>query len=310
MRMDSLMSPGPKCDVCILIIDDNPASVDLMANALAGDGVDIITSTDPEEGLDLIFQRHPQIVLTDLVMPKLSGIQLLERIVEFDPSIDVILMTAHYSTESAVEAIKKGATDYLNEPVSIATIRERTRKIDIRVIAATNKDLRAAIADKAFREDLYYRLTMVELHVPSLNERPEDLALLIHHFIERFSHQFGKSIFGITNRAQIVLSRYTWPGNIRELENVIGHACMIVMGDTIDVGDLPIYLRAGTHSDPASSHAVAVPATTTGDSLEENERMLVAGALERAQGNQSEAARLLSIGRDALRYKMKKFNLA
>ena len=123
------MSPSTKCDVCIAIIDDNIGSVELMANALAGEGMDIITSTDPEEALDLKFRRHPQIVLTDLVMPKLSGMQILERIMEFDPSIDVILMTAHYSSESAVEAIKKGATDYLNKPVSVSTIRERMKTI-------------------------------------------------------------------------------------------------------------------------------------------------------------------------------------
>ena len=123
------------------------------------------------------------------------------------------------------------------------------RKVDIRVVAATNKNLRSAIAEREFREDLYYRLTMIEIHIPSLTERPEDLPLLMHHFIERFSHQFGKPCVRGTRRAQIVLSRHTWPGNIRELENVIGHACMVVMGDTIDVVDLPDYLRIGSHAD-------------------------------------------------------------
>jgi DNA-binding NtrC family response regulator len=460
------MDPS-KSDVCIAIIDDNAGSVELMANALADEGVDIITSTDPEEGLDLIFQRHPQIVLTDLVMPKLSGMQILERIMEFDPSIDVILMTAHYSTDSAVEAIKKGATDYLNKPVSVSLIRERTkdlidrarqglraselerelleasrfqgligrspkmldvfstirrvaphyrsllitgqtgtgkdliaravhqlspaasgnfvvvncsavvetlfeselfghvkgsftgadrdkvglvehasggtlfldeigdmplstqakllrvlqnqevqrvgslsaRKVDVRVIAATNKDLRSAIAERTFREDLFYRLTMVELHVPSLAERPEDLPLLMHHFIERFAHQFGKCVRGITRRAQIVLARHSWPGNVRELENVIGHACMIVMGDTIDVIDLPEYLRFGGQVETIPGRPAVSEGAQMVESLESSERMLVAGALERAKGNQSEAARILRIGRDALRYKMKKYNL-
>jgi two-component system, NtrC family, response regulator HydG len=461
------MSPSAKSDVCIAIIDDNAGSVELMSSALAQEGVEIISATDPEEGLDLIFGRHPQIVLTDLVMPKLTGMEILERIMEFDPSIDVILMTAHYSTESAVEAIKKGATDYLNKPISLSRIRERTkdlimharqrlraselerelmeasrfqgligrspkmldvfstirriaphyrsllitgqtgtgkdlvaravhqlssassgnlvvvncsavvetlfeselfghvkgsftgadrdkiglvehasggtlfldeigdmplstqakllrvlqnqeiqrvgsltpRKIDVRVIAATNRDLRSAVAERLFREDLYYRLTMIEVHVPSLAERPEDLSLLMHYFMERFSHEFGKPVQGITHRAQIVLSRHTWPGNVRELENVIGHACMVVMGDTIDVVDLPQYLRTGSPSAPLPMHPVANEPAKLVDSLEANERMLVAGALERAKGNQSEAARLLRVGRDALRYKMKKYNL-
>lgn len=462
------MSSAPLGNVRIAIIDDNARSVELMSSALAQEGVEIITATDAEEGLDLIFERHPHIVLSDLVMPKLTGMEILERVMEFDPSIDVILMTAHYSTESAVEAIKKGATDYLNKPVSIALIRERMRrlidgarqrlratelerelletsrfhgligrspnmldvfstimrvaphyrsllitgqtgtgkdlvaravhdlspagsgnfvvvncsavvetlfeselfghvkgsftgadrdkmglvehasggtlfldeigdmplttqakllrvlqnqevlrvgsltprKVDLRVIAATNKDLRAAISDRAFREDLYYRLTMIEIHIPSLSERPEDLPLLINHFIERYSQQFRKPVRGITHRARIVLSRHDWPGNIRELENVIGHACMVVMGDTVDVADLPSYLTAHLPiAAAAAAHATDVAETTHPQSLEEQEKSLVAEALQKAKGNQSEAARLLRIGRDALRYKMKKHNL-
>ncbi len=103
----------------LVAIDDTPASLELLSEALQQEGLTIFTATDPEEGLDLIFQEHPQIVLLDLVMPKLSGLDVLERIVEFDPAIDVILMTAHYTTETAVEAIQKGASDYLNKPISI-----------------------------------------------------------------------------------------------------------------------------------------------------------------------------------------------
>ncbi len=183
------------------------------------------------------------------------------------------------------------------------------RKVDLRVIAATNKDLRSAIAERAFREDLYYRLTMVEIHVPPPAERPEDLPLLAHHFIQKFSRQFGKNVHGMTHRAQIVLSRHHWPGNVRELENVIGNACMIVMGDTIDAIDLPEYLRTAGTADQIPAHSVATDSSVATTSLEEHERTLVSGALERAKGNQSEAARILRIGRDALRYKMKKYNL-
>ena len=101
----------------------------MLATALARDEVRVLTATDPEQGIDLAFEHHPQIVITDLVMPKISGMEVLERIIEFDPAIDVILMTAHYSTESAVEAIKKGACDYLNKPVSIQTLRDRTGRL-------------------------------------------------------------------------------------------------------------------------------------------------------------------------------------
>src|SRR5260221_2969170 len=115
--------------VSLVIIDDNAGSLELLSTALAQEGLEILTASDPEDGLDLVYERRPQIVLTDLVMPGMSGREVLERVVEFDPSIDVILMTAHYSTESAVEAIRKGASDYLNKPISIATLRERIGKL-------------------------------------------------------------------------------------------------------------------------------------------------------------------------------------
>src|SRR5215471_18265472 len=121
--------PAAKSTVSMVIIDDHPGSLDLVSSALAQEGVTIFTASDPQEGLDLIYGKHPQIVLTDMVMPNLSGLEVLERVMEFDPGIDVVLMTAHYTTESAVEAIKKGASDYLNKPISIATLRERIGKL-------------------------------------------------------------------------------------------------------------------------------------------------------------------------------------
>src|SRR3989454_200871 len=124
------MKPMPSASsVSLVIIDDNPGSLELLSSALAREGLDISVAPDPGAGLDLVRARHPQIVLTDLVMPGMSGMEVLERIMEFDPSTDVILMTAHYSTESAVEAIRKGASDYLNKPVSIAALRERIGKL-------------------------------------------------------------------------------------------------------------------------------------------------------------------------------------
>src|SRR5579863_5636595 len=340
-----------KAPVSLLIIDDNAGSLEMLSSALAQPGVEIMTASDPEAGVDLIHNRRPQIVLTDLVMPRMSGLEVLERTMEFDPSIDVILMTAHYSTESAVEAIKKGASDYLNKPVSIAALRERigklveearkrqrsvqledemlqtaefegivghsplmwemfskirrvaphyrailitgetgsgkdlvaralhklspaaagryvvlncsavvetlfeselfghvkgsftgatadkaglfehahggtlfldeigdmplatqakllrvlqnqevlrvgsltARKVEVRVVAATNRDLRKEIVERRFREDLYYRLSMVEIQVPTLAERKEDLPLLERHFVSKFAQQYGKT---------------------------------------------------------------------------------------------------------------------
>src|SRR5579863_592748 len=123
--MSVITSPA----LSVLIIDDNVKSLELLSTALAQPGLEILTASDPEQGLEVVYEKHPQIVLTDLVMPNLSGMEVLERIMEFDPSTEVILMTAHYSTESAVEAIKKGAADYLNKPISIGALRERVGKL-------------------------------------------------------------------------------------------------------------------------------------------------------------------------------------
>ena len=187
------------------------------------------------------------------------------------------------------------------------------RKVDVRVIAATNRDLRAMMSEKAFREDLYYRLAMVELKTPSLAERREDLPLIARHFLERFAKQYGKDIRGLTLRAQALLARHSWPGNVRELENVIGASCMMVVGDMIDIDNLPEYLRQGRAAAVAGSDPMAVPVESDHPddsvSLDGQERQLVAAALEKSRGNQSQAARLLRISRDRLRYRMAKYNL-
>jgi DNA-binding NtrC family response regulator len=174
------------------------------------------------------------------------------------------------------------------------------------VIAATNHDLKTLIAQNRFREDLYYRLSMVEIRTPRLNERKEDLALLEHHFIRKFSEQYQKPIQGLTQRAQIVLAQYSWPGNVRELENVLGSACMMVMGEVIDIGDLPENLRPTSATGDAP---LVSPVAEQDLSLEEQERRLLVSALERAGGNQSQAARFLRISRDRMRYKMSKHHL-
>ena len=181
------------------------------------------------------------------------------------------------------------------------------RKIDVRVIAATHKDLKAAIGQRDFREDLYYRLSMVQVHTPALMNRKEDIPLLAKFLIEKYRQQFRKEISGLSERAEIALNRHSWPGNVRELENVIGHACMMAQGQRLDIQDFPEYLRFA--SPIAQRGLEAAGANPYEDSLDSQERRLIADALERAAGNRSQAARLLRIGRDALRYKMRKHGL-
>ncbi len=443
--------------ISLLIIDDNPGTLKLLSKALAQPGLDILTTSDPEHGLAIFCDRRPKIVLTELVMPRVSGMEVLDRVMEIEPATDVILMTAHSSTETAVQSIQKGASDYLSKPVKIGPLRERigellhqakkrerslqieeefrnhsafegivgrsahmcemlsrirraapyyrtvlitgetgtgkdlvaralhrlspvasgpyvilncsavvetlfeselfghvkgsftgatqdkpglfehahggtlfldeigdmplatqakllrvlqnqelqrvgalhARKVNVRVVAATNHDLGAAIAQKRFREDLYYRLSMVEIRAPRLADRKSDLPLLERHIVARFAALYGKEIRGLTERAHIRLLQHSWPGNVRELENVIGCAAMMTTSDMIDVQDLPPHLQ---------TRAVSVPAPE-GDVLEGQERLLIMQALETAGGNQTEAARILSISRDRLRYKLKKHNL-
>src|SRR4030095_13211993 len=156
-----------------------------------------------------------------------------------------------------------------------------SRKVDVRVIAATNRPLREMIAEKQFREDLYYRLSMVEIKLPTLSQRKEDLPLLVQHFVDRFATQYRKSVRGVTSRALMILSRHSWPGNVRELENVIGNACMMTAEEAIDVPDLPEYLTAKP-DEARYEDAVDMP-------LDEVERRHAARVLASVGGNKVRA---------------------
>jgi DNA-binding NtrC family response regulator len=163
------------------------------------------------------------------------------------------------------------------------------RSIDVRVVAATHRDLKAMVRSGEFREDLYYRLAIVEVTLPSLASRREDLPLLQRHFVEKFAAEYGKPISGLTRRAQTLMAAYQWPGNIRELENVIGNACMMAEGNLIDASDLPENLRA-----PVS---LAAPSSETLLSMEEMQKRHVLHVLEAVGGHKARAAEILGIGR-------------
>jgi len=165
-------------------------------------------------------------------------------------------------------------------------------EVDVHVVTATNRDLRAMVTEKKFREDLYYRISPVEIKLPRLSRRREDLPLLERHFLERFAAQYSKPIRGITRKTQILLARHSWPGNVRELENVLAHACMMAQGDVIDVRDLPEMMR--------------VEQSNIGDldpdlrSLEEVQRRHVQRVLKVVKDNKAQAAEILGIGRTTL----------
>jgi DNA-binding NtrC family response regulator len=392
-------------------------------------------------------REQPQIAVVD---PNIGGMDLLDRLLDIDPGITVFIVTAQYSVESAVEAIRRGAYDYLNKPLSVERIREQigkwqaeageryrtlqldqqlvrafqfegmvgrsplmldvysrirrvaphfstvlvtgetgtgkelvatalhrlspcsrgplvvcnstaivetlfeselfgyvkgaftgaaqdraglfefanggtlfmdeigelplgaqskllrvlqnqevqrvgspvARKVDVRVVAATNRDLRLMVAQKQFRDDLYYRLSMVEIHLPRLLARIEDLPLLERHFIEAFAAKYKKPVRGITRRAQALLSRYSWPGNVRELENILGYACMMVDREVIDLRDFPERLRT-----QASDHTIP---DETMLPLEELDRRHAKKVLDQVGGNRVRASEILGISRATL----------
>ncbi len=167
------------------------------------------------------------------------------------------------------------------------------RKVDVRVVAATNRDLRTLVSQKQFRDDLYYRLSMVEIHLPRLVLRKEDLPLLERHFIESFAARYKKPVRGITRRAQALLARYSWPGNVRELENILGYGCMMADREVIDVRDFPERLRAqaGEASSPEDESML---------SLDELGRRHARRVLDRVGGNRVRAAEVLGISRATL----------
>jgi DNA-binding NtrC family response regulator len=445
------MSPasGTPPSLRLVVIDDDPKNLKFVNFILANAGLEIHTASEPQEGLDLIRRLRPQIVLTDLVMPGVQGMELLQKIVEFDPGIDVILMTGYYSTESAVEAVQKGAADYFPKPFSPEKLRQRigliveeakrrqrsstlenellenfqfegiigrsplmldlfskirrvaphfrsvlitgptgagkelvakalhqlsgsgkrfvavncssiteslaeselfghvkgsftganqdkvgvfeyadggtamldeigemplqmqakllrvlqnhevqrvgspaVTKVDVRVVAATNRDLQEMSRQGKFREDLYFRLSAVELKVPSLAQRPEDLPLLERHFLKAFAAQYNKAVSGLTRRAQTVLARYPWPGNIRELQNVIEHACMMTESDVIDVRDLPERVQNQAAAADADYEVLM--------SIDQLERRHAQRVLHHVGGNKVRAAEVLGISRTHL----------
>jgi DNA-binding NtrC family response regulator len=165
----------------------------------------------------------------------------------------------------------------------------KSRQVDVRMVAATNRDLRRMVSEGTFREDLFYRLSMVQLQVPSLRERREDLPLLIRHFLEDFSARYKRGKLLITKRGEAVLCRHSWPGNIRELENALSYACMLTQTGTVDLPDLPDYLMEGRSADGPDLPTLA-----------EVEYQHVMKVLKACDGNRVRAAEVLGISRATL----------
>jgi two-component system response regulator AtoC len=182
----------------------------------------------------------------------------------------------------------------------------RDHEVDVRVIAATVRDLRREVQENRFREDLYYRLNVLQLNVPPLRERRDDIALLVEHFIERNNGRLGTKIRDIEPRARKLLLNHTWPGNVRELENTIERAVVLAEGDVITVADLPERMREP--ADPVS-HSLSSGELSIKKSARFMEETLIRRALEQTGGNRTAASKLLEISHRALLYKIKDYGI-
>jgi two-component system NtrC family response regulator len=443
----------------ILVVDDEPTQRELVSGFLKKHGYEVWTAPDGARALDLFRQEPADLILTDQRMPNLSGHDLLKAARAINPETHVIVMTAYGNVESAVEAMKAGAADYLSKPLhleellhKVERIGERHRlymenrelrealqgrhriegiigdsgqmlevvslvrrvapseatvliqgesgtgkeliakaihyaspraprplirvncaalpetlleselfghekgaftgavalrkgrfelahggtlfldeigdlplhlqakllrvlqerefervgssapvKVDVRLLSATNRNLDALIKTGAFREDLYYRLNVVTVLLPPLRERRQDLPALMDHFLRLFAEKNGKTIHGFTREARDALLRYDYPGNVRELENLIERAVVLTRDQVIARGDLPLSLDAAEESSSQQTHLTAA--------VEGLERRMMRDALARAGGVQTRAAELLGITERALRYKLKKYGL-
>jgi DNA-binding NtrC family response regulator len=446
----------------ILIVEDEAKMRRLLELNLGEDGFQTLSAPDVETGIELLRQNSVDLVLTDLKLPGMGGLEFLQTIKRQNANLPVVVMTAYGSVETAVEAMKAGASDYVLKPFSLAEMRmivhkeldvrklreenrslrealghryeypnivarsskmqevlamvervaatqstvliggesgvgkdliahaihqksrrangpfvkinstaipenlleselfgyekgaftgaatskpgkfeladkgtlfldeigdvppatqvkllrvlqereferlggTKTIKVDVRLIAATNRDLRAALEEGTFRQDLYYRLNVVPIDIPPLREHKEDIPDLVKLFLNRFSSQAGKQFTGIAPEALDMLMAFHWPGNVRELENIIERAVALSEGPVLQPAD--VHLDA-VRAKPASGTAPLIP---EGQTLEQWEDEMIREALRRANGNKSQAARMLGLSRNALRYRLSKIGIA
>ena len=205
--------------------------------------------------------------------------------------------TQFESGPAMISALASGTLDAYYGGIGPVMVAQ-TRGLDVRVVAATNRDLRAALEDGTFREDLYYRLNVVPIEIPPLRERKEDIPYLANHFVEKLSPEMGGRVHGVTDAAIEKLMQYSWPGNVRELENVIERSIVMALRDKLDAADIRLDMNIRPRQ------TAGEPGLPEGMSLDQFEQDLIRNALKKADGNKSQAARLLGLTRNALRYRL------
>ena len=457
-------------DATILIVEDEEKMRRLFDLVLRPEGYRLLQADSGEAALKFLEEGGIDLVLTDLQMAKVSGLDILEHVTRDHADLPVVIVTGHGTVKSAVEAIKKGAFDYISKPVDndelkiairralemrrltqenrglsqelrerfdfdnivgrsagltkvkalakdlaatdstvlisgesgtgkellaraihcaspraggpmvaincaaipeqlleselfgyekgaftdarkakpgrfllahrgtlfldeigelspaiqaklLRVLEDRTIeplgglkgvKIDLRLVVASNQDLRDLVQKGKFREDLFYRISVCQLHLPPLRERRGDIPILLEHFLTRYRQERGTRITGLTPAAMQVVETYPWPGNIREFQNMVEWVTITCKGEQVDADDLPGYLRSAQpvmSSADQSNQAGRPSLLSYGLSVEEVEKAMLQEALAKAKGNVSEAARLLKVTRNTLRYRMGKYNL-
>ncbi|HEV7842940.1 MAG TPA: sigma-54 dependent transcriptional regulator, partial [Pyrinomonadaceae bacterium] len=181
----------------------------------------------------------------------------------------------------------------------------RELSVDVRVVAATNRDLRAMVADKRFREDLYYRINVLSIDVPPLRERRDDIPVLINHFLNKYTRNTARLCNGLTPETRRLMQEYSWPGNVRQLESAVERALLLCEGPMITVEDLPLEIRQEAR--PASAGMFRLP--PEGISFEDVERDLIIQAMEQTDYNITKAAKLLGLTFRTLQYRLEKFGI-
>jgi DNA-binding NtrC family response regulator len=289
----------------ILLLGESGTGKDLFARAIHNEStrsnrpfVTINCSTFPETLLESEIFGHEKGAFTDANKLKKGLFEIAEGGTVFLDEIGEINLPTQVKLLSVLEnrIIRR-----LGGTVDIP--------VDIRIISATNKELKKSIEQKTFREDLYYRLKVFQIDLPPLRERKEDIPQLTQHYINQFNIQFRKNVRNIHPDAEKLLIHYEWPGNIRELRNVIERAILLENSTSIQIESLPSEIKNASAFEYQSINPYQFIIPDIGISLDELEKQIIKQALDKTNNNQSRASRLLGISRDTLRYKQKKHKL-
>ncbi|MCL4500287.1 MAG: sigma-54 dependent transcriptional regulator, partial [Deltaproteobacteria bacterium] len=304
-RVFDLIRKVADTDSTVLIQGESGTGKELIAHAIHynssrrdGPLIPVNCAAIPEELLESELFGHERGAFTHALRTRLGrfeqadgGTIFLDEISEMSPSLQVKILRV--LQDHAFERIG-----------GVKTIR-----VNIRVIAATNKDLEVLVAENRFREDLFYRLNVIPIVVPPLRERSSDISLLLQHFLTQFSGKRGRPQKRFSPGAMDLLLHYSWPGNVRELENLVERLGILTEGEVIEVADLPEKFRAESRAVPADLEELPPEGADLNAAIQTLERHLILQALEKSQWVKSRAARLLHLNRTTLLEKMKKQNI-